>query len=512
MRPAVDPDIFHPFSGDLTMSRLTRRGFLKGAVAASSAFSLFTIAGTRASGKVLGANDTIRIGVAGINGRGRSHIDAYLEMDNIEVAYLIDPDTRLHGGLSKQCVDKKHVEPKCVQDVRIALEDKNLDAISVATCNHWHSLITIWACQAGKHVYVEKPISHNVFEGRKCVEASQKYGRVVQHGTQQRSDANRARQMAAIQSGKYGKLLVSKGYCCKPRWSIGTKPIAPPPSDFDFNLWLGPAPEQPFHGNLHPYNWHWFWDFGNGDTGNQGVHEMDVARWAIPNATLPNRVWSLGGRFLPDGPDQGQTPNMQLSVYEFGDTLLVFETRGLVAEGSAPPFKVANEFYTTEGVIHEDKWEENGKSRSAWRFHPKSGGTPEVLSGGEADVVPGGAFGSFIASVRGGDPAHCNCSAEVAHYSAALCHLGNISYRLGQPASFQDKPSILGDNAEVQASFEALRDNLKAVNISLDASTTYQLGRTLTLDPQTERFANDEEANALLTRPYRAPFVVPETV
>lgn len=494
------------------MRRSSRRDFLKSAVAASSVFSLFTIAGTRASGKILGANETIRVGVAGINGRGRSHIDEYLGMKQVEVAYLIDPDSRLFSGLSKKCVDAKQVEPECVQDVRVALEDKNLDAISVATCNHWHSLITVWACQAGKHVYVEKPISHNVFEGRKCVEASQRYQRVVQHGTQQRSDANRARQMAAIHSGKYGKLLVSKGYCCKPRWSIGTKPVAPPPAEFDFNLWLGPAPEQPFHANLHPYNWHWFWDFGCGDTGNQGVHEIDVARWAIPNATLPNKVWSLGGRFLPDGPDQGQTPNLQLSVYEFGDTLLVFETRGLVDKPNAPPFKVANEFYTTEGVIQVDSWEENGKSRSDWRFHPKNGGKPELLSGGEAEVIPGGAFGSFIASVRGGDPAHCNCGAEVAHYSAALCHLGNISYRLGQPAPFQEKPGLLGDNAEVVASFDALRDNLKAVNISLGEGTTYQLGRVLTLDPKTERFTNDEQANALLTRPYRAPFVVPETV
>ena len=193
------------------MSRLTRRGFLQGAVAASSAFSLFTVAGTRASGKVLGANDTIRVGVAGINGRGRSHIDEFLKMDNVEVAYLIDPDSRLFGGLSKQCVDAKKVEPKCVQDVRVALEDKNLDAISVATCNHWHSLITIWACQAGKHVYVEKPISHNVFEGRKCVEASQRYGRVVQHGTQQRSDANRAQSDGGHSVGQVREAAGVKG-------------------------------------------------------------------------------------------------------------------------------------------------------------------------------------------------------------------------------------------------------------------------------------------------------------
>ncbi len=481
------------------MSKFTRRDFLRTTAATSAAFSLFTISGTKASGKVLGANDMVRVGVAGINGRGVSHIDDFSRVKNVQVACLIDPDSTLFKSKGKYTADKAGAEPKCVQDVRQALDDKSLDAISVATCNHWHSLITVWACQAGKHVYVEKPISHNVFEGRKCVEAAQKYGRIVQHGTQQRSDLNRARQIAAIVSGKYGKLLVSKGYCCKPRWSIGLKPEVPPPSDFNFDIWLGPAPEQPFHGNLHPYNWHWFWDFGNGDIGNQGVHEMDVARWAIKDATLPTKVWSLGGRFIPEGKDQGQTPNMELSVYEFGDTLLVFETRGLVAQEGAPPNKVANEFYTTEGVIRD------------FQFFPKDGGDPQPLSGGEAEVTPGGPFGAFIAAVRSGDNKANNCDAEVAHYSAALCHLGNISYRLGQPVPFRDKPALLGDNAEVAASLEAIRENLQAVNIKLDENT-YQLGRVLTIDPKTEKFVGDDEANQLLTRPYRKPFVVPEAV
>ena len=481
------------------MSKFTRRSFLKTAAASSAAFSMFTIAGTKASGKVLGANDTVRVGVAGINSRGVSHIDEFSKVDNVQVACLIDPDSRLFKSKGQYTAERSGAEPKCVQDVRQALDDKTLDAISVATCNHWHSLITIWACQAGKHVYVEKPISHNVFEGRKCVEASQKYGCIVQHGTQQRSDPNRAKQIAAIQSGKYGKLLVSKGYCCKPRWSIGFQPEVPPPSDFNFDIWLGPAPEQPFHGNLHPYNWHWFWDFGCGDIGNQGVHEMDVARWGIKDATLPTKVWSLGGRFVPEGKDQGQTPNMELSVYEFGDTLLVFETRGLVQKEGAPPFKVANEFYTTEGVIRD------------FKFFPNDGGDPQPLSGGEAEVTPGGPFGAFIAAVRSGDHAMNNCDAEVAHYSAALCHLGNISYRLGEPVPFQARPALLGDNAEVVASFDAIRENLEAVNIKLD-DNTFQLGRVLNVDPKTETFIGDDQANQLLTRPYRAPFVVPEVV
>ncbi|MDP7302654.1 MAG: Gfo/Idh/MocA family oxidoreductase, partial [Pirellulaceae bacterium] len=223
------------------MSKFTRRNFLKTTAAASAAFPLFTIAGTKASGRVIGANDTIRIGVTGIHGRGTSHIGEFAKMDKVDVTYLIDPDSSLFGSRSGQVKSKGGNTPTCVQDIRKALEDDNLDAVSVATCNHWHSLVTVWACQAGKDVYVEKPMSHNVFEGRQCVEAAKKYGRVVQHGTQQRSDGGRASEIAAIQSGKYGKLLVSKGYCCKPRWSIGFKPTKPAPKHLDFNLWLGPA-------------------------------------------------------------------------------------------------------------------------------------------------------------------------------------------------------------------------------------------------------------------------------
>lgn len=481
------------------MSRYTRRQFLQTTAASGAAFSLFTIAGTRASGRVLGANDTVRVAVAGINGRGQSHIDEFAKQENVDVVCLIDPDTKHFESLSKKLVDRGNPQPQCVQDVREVLEDKSIDAISIATCNHWHSLMTVWACQAGKHVYVEKPISHNVFEGRQCVAAAKKYNVIVQHGTQQRSDANRARQIAAIHSGKYGRLLISKGYCCKPRWSIGTRPEGPPPTGFDFNLWLGPASEQPFHGNLHPYNWHWFWDFGNGDTGNQGVHEMDVARWGIPGATLPTKVWSLGGRFLPDGKDQGQTPNMQLAVYEYGDVLLLFETRGLVGKEGAPAPKVANEFFTSEGVIRD------------WKFYPRDGGEPQPLSGGEATVTPGDAFGSFIATVRAHDNTMNNCDAEVAHYSAALCHLANISYRLGEPQSSWDRPAVLGDNAEVAASYDMLRENLETVGVKLDENAC-QLGRVLQFDPRTEKFLDDEQANQLLTRPYRAPFVVPEEV
>ncbi len=484
------------------MARISRRRFIASSAAASTAFGLFTIAGTKASGRVLGANDTVRVGVAGIRGRGQSHINAFakdLKDQNVAVTYLIDPDTRLFESRTKLVARDGGADPQCIKDIRKALDDPNLDVITVATCNHWHSLITIWACQAGKDVYVEKPISHNVFEGRKCVEAAAKYGRVVQHGTQQRSSLQRAKEIAALQSGRYGKLLVSKGYCCKPRWSIGRKPLESAAEALDFNIWLGPAPEQSYHANLVPYNWHWFWDTGNGDIGNQGVHEMDVARWAIPGATLPKSVQCLGGRFGYE--DQGQTPNTQLAVFDYGDAQLVFEVRGLVRGKTNLPDRVENEYYTTEGLIRDSK------------FYPGGKGDGEKLADVEAHVAPGGPFGSFLNAVRSRKPEDNNANAEVAHQSAALCHLANISYRLGKLTPFDKANQSLGDDKQVVASLDNLRENLQAIGAKLE-ETNYQLGPKLSFDAATEKFTGEgaDAANPLLSRAYREPFVVPQSV
>jgi predicted dehydrogenase len=481
------------------MARMTRRVFLQRAAAAGAALPLVTIAGASASGQPLGANDAIRIGIAGINGQGNSHLDQYLGLEGARVTHLIDPDRSLFPSRTKKITEKGGAEPTCVQDIRRALDDKNVDAISIATPNHWHSLITIWACQAGKDVYVEKPLSHNIVEGRRCIEAARKYGRLVQHGTQQRSSASRANEIAAVQSGKYGKLLVSKGYCAKPRWSIGRKETGPPPADLAFDLWLGPAPEQAYHANLVHYNWHWFWDFGNGDIGNQGVHEIDVARWAIPGATLPSSVWSLGGRFADD--DQGQTPNMQMAVFTYGDVLLVFEVRGLVGKHPGYALRVENEYYTHEGKIREGQ------------FYPKSGGAPEKLSDFGVKVTPGGAFGSFLHALRTRKVEDLNAPVEHGHHSSALCHLANISYRLGERVPFQRAARALGDNREVVQTFDNLRENLRAVGMQLE-ETMYRLGRTLAFDAAQERFVGEgaDLANPFLSRPYRKPFIVPESV
>ena len=485
------------------MPRQTRRTFLKRASAAGLGAGI-VIAGTKASGRVLGANDTIRVGVAGIHGRGGSHIGAFAGMKGVQVTHLIDPDSRLFASRSGQVKSKGGNTPKCFQDIRKALEDKDLDAVSIASCNHWHSLLTILSCQAGKDVYVEKPCSHNVFEGRKCVEAARKHQRIVQHGTQRRSMARWARQIAAIASGKYGKLLVSKGYASKVRWSIGFKEPKDPPPELDYDLWLGPAPMQPYNENFVHYNWHWFWDFGNGEIGNQGVHQMDIARWAIEaatGATGPKSAISMGGRF--GYKDQGQTPNMQLCVYDYGGTLLVFEVRGLVGKkgkgGEQFARKVTNEFYLEEGAI------------IGGQFYPKGKNKPEKLVEAESTVRSGGHFGNFIDCVRSRKQEDLNADILQGHYAAAPCHLGNISYRLGQEVPLGQEPAGFPlECPQVRESLDTIKANLKAA-LGIDPDKAkWTLGPKLAFDPEKEKFLDHPKADELLTRKYRDPYVMPE--
>jgi predicted dehydrogenase len=476
------------------MSRCNRRDFLKQAAAGSLATAAFAVAG-RAAAKPLGANDRIRVAIAGLNGRGMAHIDGLARIKNVEIAYLVDPDTRLFADRSKAVRHRSGKAPKCVQDLRTVLDDKDLDVVTIAAPNHWHSLLAIWACQAGKDVYVEKPCSHNVFEGRKLVEAARKYDRIVQHGTQSRSQPEWARQVAAVRSGQFGRLLVSYGYASKPRKSIGFRQPQQPPAGLDFDLWLGPAPQQPYHENLVHYNWHWFWDFGCGEIGNQGVHEMDIARWAMPDGAAPTSVISLGGRF--GYKDQGQTPNTQLTVIDFGGPKIIFEDRGLVNHRTA---KVTNEFYTDQGVIKDGK------------FFPKGKESGVPLDDVEFTVQPGGPFRNFIDCVRSRKRENLNAEILEGHRSSLLCHLGNISYRLGTKARLSGKIKSLGKDKMVGEAFESMKRHVIDVAKVNAADVTYRLGQKLTFDAATEQFLDDPAANQQLRGPRRKPYVVPESV
>jgi predicted dehydrogenase len=492
------------------MSRLNRREFLNRSVVAAGIGAGFAIGGTKSSGRVIGANDTIRIGVAGLNGRGSSHVSAFSGMKGVEITYLIDPDKTTYKKRIDQIAKGGGSTPKTVQDVRDALDDKNLDAISVAAPNHWHSLLTIWGCQAEKDVYVEKPCSHNVHEGRVAVEAARKYNRIVQHGTQSRSMGSWAQVADLVKSGRYGKLLVSRGLCYKSRPSIGVKPNTEAPETLDYNLWLGPALEHPFNANYVHYNWHWFWDFGNGDIGNQGVHQMDIARWMIPGATLPKSVVCLGGRF--GYTDQGETPNSQIALMDFGTAQLIFEVRGLKTDSYTGEKGAGND---TRNIVHLEGGTIVGGGRS-FRFYPdgKVKGEGEPLPKVEVERGPGenGHFGNFIAAVRSRKTSDLNADILEGHYSSALCHLANISYRLGEPVPFNTQTKAFGDCKEAYETLERMEQHLAKDNgLKLDG-LEYRLGRKLTVNAKAESFVDAPEADKLLTRPYRRPFVVPEKI
>ncbi len=515
------------------MSNVSRRDFLKGSLGVAGA--TFAI-GTSAR-PVLGANETLNVACAGIRGRGQSHMGAYLGMKDVRITWLVDPDSRLFDARAKRCEmhgapketyfeevkDKKTGElkkvkktrtvgkgpngrPRCVADIRKALEDKNLDCVSIASTNSTHSLLAIWAMQAGKDVYVEKPATHNVHEGRILVETAKKYARMVQHGTQSRGSTGWAKATALARSGKLGKLKISYGWASKPRSGIGFKKTEPPPKGLDFNVWLGPAPDQPFHANLVHYNWHWFWDFGNGDTGNQGVHQMDIARWALPEDhwAKPFKIMSLGGRFAWN--DQGETPNAHLTIFDFGDYQLFFESCNLVTRGNKKKnipntASVTDEFHTTDGVITPSGFTPHGSNKR------------EKLPDIKVDMGAGGdIFNNFIKCVRSRDADGLLTGPMACHLSAAMCHLGAICYRLGKETSFAESRNIFGGNQAAQEALEKMEWRMKSRGVKIDDSLKYHVGPVLTFDPRTEKFVGNNKANTLLTRNYRKPFVVPDKV
>ena len=499
------------------MNTLSRRNFLKTtSVLAGVALSR----PARLWAQSAGANSDIRVAVVGFGGRGQSHINAFSKLPGVRLVALCDADDKiLQRGV--RSLGDKGITVQGYRDVRKLLESKAIDAVTTATPNHWHSLITVWACQAGKDVYVEKPVSHNVFEGRKCVEAARKYNRIVQTGTQSRSKESLREALDWVRAGSLGKIRVARGLCYKRRPSIGKVDGPQPiPPEVDYDLWCGPAEKLPLMRKRLHYDWHWVWNTGNGDLGNQGIHEMDIARWALGKPELSPMVFSIGGRL--GYIDDGETANTQMVVHDYGDALLIFEVRGLPSRpvpGAIPGKKKSKKGGETDEPVETmdqyrgqsigDIIECEGGYLAGTTAYDKDGKKIRSFSGKSEDE--GGHFGNFIKAVRSRKREDLHAEILEGHLSSALCHTGNISYRLGRSASPEELKEALKQDAAAQETLARMEEHLAANGVDIKKSQL-ALGPVLRMDPKKEQFLDNAKANALLTRNYRAPFVVPEKV
>jgi len=484
------------------MKGITRRTFIKGSMAAGAALAL-------PFSRALGANNDIRVAVVGFRGQGSGHIKRFLEIPGVRVVALCDVDKDILDREVKKFTDRNETV-KAYTDVRKLLDDKQIDAISTATPNHWHALVTIWACQAGKDVYVEKPVSHNVWEGRKIVEAARKYNRIVQAGTQKRSDEGLKEFFEYIHQGNLGKIVVARGFCYKRRKSIGKVPGPQPvPQSLDYNLWTGPAPLNPLMRQRLHYDWHWVWPTGNGDLGNQGIHEVDLCRWATGQNQLPPAVMSIGGRFGYD--DDAETANTQIAILDYEPAPIIFEVRGL------PRRKDASAMDNYKGVrigvvIECENGYFAGGGGGGWVYDNDGNKIKQFKGSGGKEH-----YANFIQAVRSRKVSDLNADILEGHLSSALCHMANISYRLGQKSSPDQIKQAFKDEPKAQHPFERFQDHLFSNWLDLSKEQAV-LGPWLKMDPKTERFVGSGEysiarwANDLLTRNYREPFVVPEKV
>jgi len=415
-------------------------------------------------------NERINVAVMGLRGRGAEHAAIFAGIPNVNVNLLCDIDERV---LPKAVADLEKVSGKRARtetDIRRVLEDKEVDVLAIASPNHWHSLAAIWACQAGKDVYVEKPVSHNIFEGRKMVEAARKYRRIVQTGSQSRSTRIGRAAMDYIHSGKLGEIYMVKCVVFRPRESIGRGKIGPVPQGVNYDLWLGPAPWRPFNENRFHYNWHWFWDTGNGETGNNGPHYTDLARWALRKYEHPHKIQSMGGYYAFNS--EQETPNTQVSCMEYADGKIVqLEVRGLYTNLDTD-FKMGMLFFGSEGWMKLKGEGEQWATFYGRKNEPGPSMSPEDNSS-HADAMKirgsGGAphFENFIRAVRSRKRTDLTAEVLEGHLSASMCHLCNIAYRTG---------------------------------------------RTLVFDSESESFIGDDQANRLVGSQYRYPYVVPDKV
>lgn len=452
-----------------------RRDFIKKSVMGAAGIAIGGMGfSAKSYASIVGANDRINIAVIGFNGRGRAHIDAWTGMDGVKIKTLCDVHTEILSSGVKSVKEKAGYEPGTEWDMRKVFEDSEIDAVSMATPNFWHALGVVWACQAGKHVYVEKPAMHNVWEGRKMIEAARKYDRRVQVGFQNRSIPNVMQAMKFLHDGGIGDVFLARGLCIKPRKSFGIAKDSQPPKTLHYDMWLGPVSWRRYNEKRDLYNWHWFWDTGNGDTGNQGPHQFDIARWGLNKHDHPVSVYSTGGIYgwSPEQCAQ-ETPDTQSSVFKYDDgKMLEFETRGRASNGEGDlGIKIGNIFYGTEGHLEIDgsTWKafREGEKKPFAGSDTEGGSNEEISLTGPTSEEH---FSNFIKAVRSGDDADLHCDIHTGFNSTVLPLIANISYRLKRGLKF------MGGNMGI------------------------------------EKFVNDPEADALLTRPYRAPYVVPEEV
>ena len=499
---------------------MNRRKFLKSTLAASTALSL----PARLRAQTPGANEDIRVAVIGFNQRGENHISEYLKVKGVRLVALCDVDAKVLDKGKAQLL-QKGADVATYQDIRKLLESKDVDAISIATPNHWHSLAAIWGVQAGKDVYVEKPVSHNVWEGRQLVKAADVHQRIVQMGVQSRSGVGLANALAWLKSNPLGKLKYARALCYKRRPSIGKVAEETPwPENIDKDLWHGPAEIQPLmRAKLH-YDWHWVWNTGNGDLGNQGIHQMDIARRFLGEAALSPAVWAVGGRV--GYVDDGETPNSLIIFHDYRPAPLIFEVRGLPAKTDS---KDMDRYRMSPGVgvlvQYEDGYVVCPDYNNAAVYNSKDEllrtfGNPavakDVVKAAEFEEMPsrGGAeaenhFANFIKGVRSRKVADLHGNILDGHISSALCHTGNIAYRLGKQVAPDAIREKLNGNADAADSFDRLAAHLAAngVDISMEKLA---LGEFLKMDPKTEKFIGNAAADKLLTREYRAPYTVPQ--
>jgi predicted dehydrogenase len=483
---------------------ITRRNFVESAFALAST-SLATGGVGRAAEPAAAdpapSGDRLRVAVVGVNGRGAAHLAGWTAMPDAEVVAICDCDPNVVPKRMEEFFKTADRRPEYVQDFRRLLDRKDVDVVSIATPNHWHALMAIWAMQAGKDVYVEKPCSYTVAEGRVITQWARKLGRICQMGAQSRSMPGMRSTIDFVKSGKIGDVKVAHALCYKRRPSIGLVDTpAPLPPGLDFDLWAGPAPlEVPKRSRLH-YDWHWNHLTGNGDLGNQNPHEIDKARWGLGKQELPRRVVSMGGRL--GYRDNGDTANSQVTICQWDDALLISEVRGLEIKTPATfglhagPLGVSNIWWGTKGYVVAPKY---------------TAGIAFDYDGNEMGRWEGGSdrlhFLNFVKGVRSRDHRDLHLDIEDGHLSSAIAHLGNVSLALGETATPDARPRLAADEKHVRATYEGFEKHL-AENAVDFASTALRLGREIAIDPKTER-STDEAANRLFTRDYRRGYELP---